>query len=171
MRCGTPFGLDGMYAAVHFKRPVRQALHLLKYQSVSDIVPSLIELFDFSFFSVLPKFDMFIPVPLYPSRERMRGFNQSFLLARKIGERCSIPVESNCLIRVKDTVPQVDLEVKERRKNTRNAFIVRHEERIRGKCIGLIDDVGTTRSTLLECAKVLKRKGAKTAWAIVVAHG
>ncbi|MBI2617608.1 ComF family protein [Candidatus Gottesmanbacteria bacterium] len=171
IRCLTSYGLDGMYAAVYFRGPIKKAIHLLKYQHVYDIVPSIIEMFDISFFSSLPPFDFLTPVPLHPSREKERGFNQSLLLAQGLGERIHVPVIPTSLERVENTKSQADLSLEDRKKNTRNAFIVGSKKELTGKCLGLVDDVGTTRATLSECAKVLKRNGVKIVWAIVVAHG
>lgn len=168
--CFQKYGLDGMYAAVHFRGPIRKAFYQLKYGLVADLVPFLVDFIDFDFFHLLPHFEYLIPVPLHPKRQRDRGFNQSELLAKEIGERVHVSVLPT-LERVKNTSPQAELSIEERKKNTRNAFIVRRKEGLRGKLIALVDDVGTTRSTLTECAKLLKVAGAKSVWAIVIAHG
>ncbi|MEA1979651.1 MAG: phosphoribosyltransferase family protein, partial [candidate division Zixibacteria bacterium] len=39
------------------------------------------------------------------------------------------------------------------------------------KNVIIIDDVATTLSTLEECAKILKKAGAKNIWGLVIARG
>ena len=55
-------------------------------------------------------------------------------------------------------------------RNVKNAFEVVHPENVKGKRIILIDDVYTTGSTLRECAKALKKAGAKSVDALTVAR-
>jgi competence protein ComFC len=64
------------------------------------------------------------------------------------------------LSRSRWTEPQTALSRKERKKNIKGAFLVKHPERIRGKKIVLVDDVYTTGSTVNECARVLMKEGA-----------
>lgn len=169
--CLTPYALDGMYAVARYRGPMRKAISILKYKFVSDLASTLVDLFFLKFPKYLPSFDLFAPVPLHPWRERTRGFNQSALLAKSLGEKLNISVETNVLKRIRNTSPQVKLKGKKRRSNLQGAFVFHKASDISGKTIGLVDDVATTRSTLLECAKVLKRNGAKCVWGIVLAHG
>lgn len=118
----------------------------------------------------MPEVDLVLPVPLHKKRLRHRGFNQSALLARHVAKRISIPLITDCLVRVKDTVPQVGLHAKERKKNIKNAFEVRNKC-IEAKRLMLIDDVFTTGATVRECSKVLKKAGAKDIYVVTLAHG
>jgi predicted amidophosphoribosyltransferase len=59
---------------------------------------------------------------------------------------------------------------KERMKNLRRAFIVRHPESIAQKRILLIDDVFTTGTTVNECAKVLRKAGADAIFVLTLAR-
>lgn len=113
-------------------------------------------------------FDTIIPVPLHKQRLRTREFDQSFLLAMKIGKHLNIPVLSDSLIRYRSTKPQLELKVKERLKNVKGAFRVREGEKIKGKSILLIDDVFTTGATINECSKILKKEGASRVDAFVL---
>ncbi len=114
--------------------------------------------------------DAIIPVPLYKKRLRQREFNQSALFAKHLA--CSIgkPLILNCLIKTRDTMPQVGLSAKERGKNIRKTFEIRNKELIGGKNIMLVDDVYTTGATVRECSKVLKKAGAKDIYVITLAH-
>lgn len=101
-------------------------------------------------------------VPLHWTRFFSRGFNQSFLIAKMIGK------PEKLLKRIRATSQQAKLDKTNRIKNVENAFL------FIGKNIPetviLVDDVASTCSTLNECAKVLKKAGVKTVYAVVLAH-
>jgi predicted amidophosphoribosyltransferase len=79
-------------------------------------------------------------------------------------------VETNCLTRIRATVPQTGLSLAERRENVQGAFAVERPERIRGRTVVLIDDVMTTGATLSACAIALKRAGASRVLALTLAR-
>lgn len=107
-----------------------------------------------------------IPIPLHSKRLNWRGFNQAELIAQKLSEFYKIPLVNNALIRVKNTIPQVEAgEAEKRRKNIKEAFVCLKPD----KKILLVDDVSSTGATLEEAAQVLKQSGAKEIWGIVVA--
>ena len=114
--------------------------------------------------------DLIIPVPLHYTRMFKRKYNQSAVLSAGLSKLCGIPVDYKSLKKTRHTLPQVHCSGKQRLKNVRNAFEVAHPENIKGKRIVLIDDVFTTGSTLKECAKVLKKAGAKSVDALTVAR-
>jgi ComF family protein len=103
--------------------------------------------------------DVLCPVPLHPSRERERGFNQSALLAEGLAAALGKPVRQ-LLTRTRATLPQVDLPVQSRSANVRDAFEPRLTEVIQDQRVLLIDDLYTTGATLGECARALRRAGA-----------
>jgi ComF family protein len=111
--------------------------------------------------------DLLVPVPLHPRRFKYRGFNQALLLARAFPEA---EVGRETLARVRHTVPQVGLNPKERRDNVHQAFAVPQPEEVKGKNILLVDDLYTTGATVRECARVLKRAGAKRVEVLTVAR-
>ena len=49
--------------------------------------------------------DGLAPIPLHPARRAKRGYNQADLLAREIGRLMELPVYSDLLMRVRNTVP------------------------------------------------------------------
>lgn len=99
--------------------------------------------------------DVVVPMPLYKKKERQRGFNQAYLLAKYIGKALNWQVDHQNLIRIKDTLPQNRLSPKERQKNLAGAFSIVSKEAFQGKSILLIDDIYTTGSTVDECSKEL----------------
>ena len=119
---------------------------------------------------VKTKPDMILPVPLHYSRLFRRKYNQSAVLARELSKKTQISVRYDVLKKYRYTKPQVICSGKQRRKNIKDAFAVIKPEAIKGKSIILIDDVYTTGSTLKECAKMLKKAGAKNVSALTVAR-
>jgi ComF family protein len=114
--------------------------------------------------------DAILPVPLHPARLREREFNQSLLLADRLGRHLERPVLAAHLARVVPTDPQTTLSRHERLRNLRRAFAVRTADGIVGSRLLLVDDVFTTGTTLNECAKALRQAGAQSVSAVILAR-
>ena len=152
---------------------VRGLIHQLKYQRVREISAVLAGLLlrSMGYFSFrLPAEAIAVPIPLYPSRERVRGFNQSRLIAEALCPALGIAHRPDILLKTKKTTPQMELSGEERRKNLAGVFAAAPNQSVRDKNIILIDDVKTTGATLEEAARALKAAGAKRIWAITLAH-
>lgn len=110
--------------------------------------------------------DAIIPMPLARKRLATRGFNQSALLAREIGKKLGVKVESHGLLRVRETPPQAGLDRTARLVNMKGAFDC--AQNLAGLRIALVDDVMTTGATMSDAARALKKQGAARidAWAI-----
>ncbi len=104
--------------------------------------------------------DTLIPVPLHNRRLIQRGFNQAYELASYAGKVLDIPLLANSLRRRRHTRAQSGLSRKQRRKNLQGAFYW-HGTLKPGRHVALIDDVMTTGTTVTECARILKKAGAK----------
>lgn len=116
------------------------------------------------------KIDVIIPIPLHRRRHRLRGFNQSEIVAKHLGKMTGIPVESGKVFRVRATKPQKQLNDKERRKNLKQAFAVKKGWKI-PKNVLLIDDIYTTGSTIDTVAALLKTKGQCNIWFLTISIG
>lgn len=114
--------------------------------------------------------DLIVPVPLFPKRLRKRGFNQSALLAREMGRRLRVPVNTSALRRIRDTVPQAGLSREHRLENIRGAFSLRKPASVSGRRILLVDDVVTTGTTVREAARVLTKGGAVSVTVVAFAR-
>jgi competence protein ComFC len=114
-------------------------------------------------------FDIIVPVPLHPVRQRERGFNQAILLAELLNRETSVEMKP-VLHRVRYTTTQTAFDRAERMENLRGAFRLRRTATVRGLSVLLVDDVLTTGSTLSECARVLKKAGASSVVAITAAR-
>lgn len=113
-----------------------------------------------------------VPVPLWPKREKERGFNQAEIIGESFASQHKLSL-GHLLIRVKDTHQQVGRSREERLKAMEGAFRItpRPPFNLRGgENVLLIDDVWTTGATINECAKTLKKAGVEKIWGIVLAR-
>ena len=158
-----------------FEDALRETIHLLKYDRVLPAAEFLGGRLRATF-RQLPVLEskgwLVVPVPLHARRLRQRGFNQSELIARAACKHKPVVAEVNtkCLVRQRETVPQAGLTRHQRRQNIRGAFAVRDAGIVRGRDILLVDDVFTTGTTISECARVLCRAGAASVYAATVAR-
>ena len=114
--------------------------------------------------------DMIVPVPLHPSREKERGYNQSALVAHAMGARLGVRVRADLMARTRRTATQTKLNVEERAKNVAGAFEVRNPGSMRGQEILLVDDVLTTGATVNACTEALLNAGARRVCLAALAH-
>ena len=105
-----------------------------------------------------PAADAIVAVPLSPSRQRARGFNQALEIARVLSRHTGIPLDGDAIVRMRDTPPQADLPWRDRARNVRDAFACTRS--LAGMRMLLVDDVMTTGASLDEVARTLKRAGA-----------
>lgn len=114
--------------------------------------------------------DIILPVPVHPSRRRIRGFNQAEELARRLSEGLGIPYSAGILTRTRKTSPQKSLTPSERFKNLEQAFSARPLPK-EVKTVLLVDDIYTTGATMEACARVLKKNGIQTVYFAVIFIG
>ncbi|MFQ5829020.1 MAG: ComF family protein [Candidatus Methylomirabilia bacterium] len=151
---------------------VREALHALKFGRKTALARPLGDLLAQAGQALLPpvSVDGLVPVPLHPTREAERGFNQSLLLARRVARQWRLPVIASALKRVVATRPQTEFSIRERRANVRGAFGLRGPAAVAGRHLLLIDDVFTTGATATECCRVLLDGGASAVGVLTVAR-
>ena len=101
--------------------------------------------------------DVVIPIPLHWRKRLLRGYNQSEYLARGIAEKLNAACDLRCVRRHRNNPSQAQRSREERWQNVEGIFSVRHPERLRGKHILLVDDVLTTRATLISCGEAILR--------------
>jgi ComF family protein len=167
--------LDDLFIATPYKNFIVKKLILaFKYEPfVKEIAKDLAQIIKihFQLLDKKPNFSDFvlIPVPLSEERLKWRGFNQAEEVAKEISKFFKIPLIRNSVMRLRETLPQVELSEEERKRNLKGVFFVKNRGEIEDKKILVLDDVFTTGSTLTELAKVLKENGAKKVIGIVVA--
>jgi ComF family protein len=148
-------------------------IHAFKYQQATWLEPLLGRLFVEAALPDLTstKWDLIVPVPLHPTRERERGFNQAYVLAKYLSGATQIPIKS-VLRRTRYTHTQTTLSKQARLENVQEAFaLATTPNLVKNKRVILVDDVFTTGATTNACAKVLRRAGATQVAVWTLARG
>jgi ComF family protein len=141
---------------------IQHLIHQLKYKGNKELGKQLGRLmgYDLKKCGRFQNIDILVPLPLFPSKEKKRGYNQSMILCQGIAEVTSIEIAKNVIIRTQHTETQTKKGRMERWKNMEGKFELVGSETIRGKNILLVDDVITTGATLEACGQQLIQAGA-----------
>jgi len=148
---------------LHFEEgnPAQELLHRLKYHGQTGI--GLVLGLQFGFLlkekGWFADAEVVIPLPLHPSKELRRGYNQSKFIAEGIAEAYGIPVWTETLVRTVSSGSQTRKSRFERAENVEAVFEVTNSDSIRGKNVILIDDVITTGATLIAAGEALRKAG------------
>ena len=156
---------DFAWSSCLYIDPLKNLLQRFKYhqktllrQTFCQLMITFIEKYQLD----IHQFDIIVPIPLFSSKLRERGFNQSVLLANEIGKHFNIPVNNDIIVRTANTKSQTILNKKERWTNIKGAFRIKPSINISNKSILIIDDLITTGATSSEAARVLKENRANT---------
>jgi ComF family protein len=172
--CGHCFAhpppFEATVAAFVYAFPVDRLLHAFKYHGRLALAEwgagAILE--EHARHRAAHRPDRLIALPLAPERQRERGYNQAFEIARAVGERLRVPLLSRGVKRVRAAPPQAALPWSERAKNVRGAFACEME--LEGMSVAIVDDVMTTGASLAELAKTLRLAGAARVQNWVVAR-
>lgn len=177
LRCAAclrqPPPLDRTIAALDYAFPWSSLLQRYKYQQALELRPLLLARLDAALERADAEApDWLLPVPLSPQRLAERGYNQSLELARALARRRRLRCDAGLLLRLRDGPHQAGATLPARRHNVRRAFAVEptRQRALRGAHVALLDDVMTTGATLFELARVLRRAGAASVQAWVLAR-
>lgn len=175
--CGTclsdPPAFEQTWVACDYAAPLDQLVLSLKFGHQLSIAPALAQRLAAATNRLdQPLPELLIPVPLSPARLAQRGFNQSLEIARPLARQLQLPLYPQLLQRVRDTTAQSLLPPDQRRRNILHAFAPdeEYEDKIRGRHVGVVDDVMTTGATLHEIAACLRRHGAQRVTNLVFAR-
>lgn len=89
-----------------------------------------------------------IPVPMFPSKQKQRGYNHMDLVAEQLSTITGFDVNYNLIKRIKNTKPQYKLKRAERMQNLKGAFELNFSAYNDSKELLIIDDILTTGATL-----------------------
>lgn len=174
MRKGRVYFTDNIFSIWNYHGVIRKAIIKLKYNYALDIASELAEVaFNNLDLPVNINFDnaVLVPIPLHKRRENWRGFNQAEEVGKLLSMRTKTKFEHNLLSRVLASKPQVKLDKKTRLRNISGKFTVNNEIAKNidyKKLIIVFDDVVSTRATLKEAIKVLKKTGFKKVYGLAL---
>jgi len=155
------------------KGPARSIVHELKYKSgfyVLEDVKAMIA--QTPYYKNYFKDAILVPVPLHPTKERERGFNQSRVIAEALHAATGAKDLQDLLLRTVYTQTQTRLSRAARHQNVKNAFaLASNAVVIPDQTYILVDDVFTTGSTLNACAAVLREAGVTQLKVATLGHG
>jgi len=163
-----------------YQDELREMVHLLKYERMSAVARPLgrmlaraIEMIEGEAGRDL----LVVAVPLFPSKERERGYNQAVLISdaalavlKKSRPEWRLQAAHSLIRRVKDTQSQFELTAKGRRRNLQGAFALADSSALKGREVLLVDDIYTTGATARACSRVLRRAGANKVWVATVSR-
>lgn len=169
---GVELWFERARSAVEAKGKVLQAIHRYKYNRALWLEPFLAGLLVGAMKQGLPavRCDQVVPVPLFPTKERERGFNQAGRLARHLSKCLGVPLNSRAIRRVLPTPSQTHLGRLERQENMKGAFAI-GAGGVKGATVLLVDDVFTTGATTNACACMLRKAGASSVCVWTLARG
>lgn len=172
----TSQSIDTIFSACLYDGIIKKCVSECKYQGVKQLSLTMAHIMQYSL--SLPKCDLLVPIPLYARKKRVRGFNQSELMAQEL----AILNQTNyleLLVKNKNTYDQMSLtERTQRESNLDDCFQINQvkldeylSKNTLPQSVLLIDDVCTTGTTLEECAIKLKEIGVSQIYAATLAHG
>lgn len=154
--------MTGFYFSKH--AIIQTLIHQLKYKNKKEVGIFLgnrlgMQLKEANRFHQI---DAIIPLPLFPEKQKIRGYNQSAIIAKGISEITSIPVWENIISRKIYTDSQTKKGRTERWENVKESFALANPGAVQHKHLLLVDDVITTGATIEACGSVLLSPGNVT---------
>jgi ComF family protein len=162
---------DRSFSAFIYEKIIAKVIFEFKFFRKRFLAKFLTRFLFIKFKEIEEKIDYIIPVPMHIKKLRVRGYNQSLLLANELSKLVNIPCIYDVLMKQRNTKAQINTSYKARKHNLKSAFCLKekYKDLIANKTILIVDDVITTGSTINECAKVLKSNGVGRVLVISVA--
>lgn len=151
--------LENATALLHFSKKgiVQQILHNLKYrghEAIGEFFGKWLGA-ELATVDAYSKIDVVIPVPLYKSKLRKRGYNQVTKFGIEIATALNAEYNDTVLIKTKASKTQVFKGRLTRWNDDSALFDISENKSLAGKHILLVDDIITTGATVEACANVL----------------
>ena len=145
-----------VFAWGKYEGQLKRAIALMKYDNKPELGRVLGELLGQAWLDsdlIKPRKITVVPIPLHHKKLKSRGFNQAQIIAQSFCQITGYSLNTQALIRVRETKAMFDLNPDERVKNLQGAFKV--GKKLPKHPVLLIDDIYTMGTTIRECANVL----------------
>lgn len=164
-------GFEGVLPLFNYTGLVRELIHDLKFNFVSDTVATITQLITDELQSNYPNILQYwqtnnfvlVPVPIHPFRQNHRGYNQSELIVSEISSLLKLSYNSSLVSRIRFSTPQSS-QSRTSRQNIQNSFVLNSSA---PSNIILFDDVYTTGATLKSLRSVFPK--VTNVWGLTLA--
>ncbi|MEB3281798.1 MAG: ComF family protein [Lyngbya sp.] len=162
-----------LYVWGQYKGTLKQAIVAMKYNNHPEIAEPLgywlaegwLNSSNFN-----NKRPVVVPIPMFPEKQKKRGFNQAELLARSFCRVTGLPLKSQGLERIRDTQAQFSLSVQQRQENLKDAFRLGADLRqSKVNSVLIVDDIYTTGATVKAAIATFKHHKISVAGVIAIA--
>ncbi len=165
--CRSSVALQHLWVVTMYEDLAKELLHILKFECSAYISKDISRIMA-EILPILPPETLVCHVPTAPSRIRVRGYDQSKLIAKNLAKLKKLQYKD--LINRVSNSRQLGASREKRFKQAKEAFKLKNLELIKESKVLLVDDVTTSGATLEYIAKMLKNSGAKSVDAIVFAQ-
>ncbi len=166
-KCRKISSLSHVWITTQYTGVSKELIHVLKFERTRAATDVIVR----AMLSSLPdeyQNAIVVPIPTATSRRRLRGYDQSVLIASGISKHLHLPMKQ-LLVRIGQS-RQVGSSKADRLKQLEHAYKVIRKDKVQGSHIILVDDVMTTGGTLESAARTLKKAGASRVDAVVFAR-
>ena len=175
-------GINQIFSLYNYNKISSKLIKEVKYRNRTKVLDFFIEIskekIGYLLSSKSSNNSLLIPIPLHKKRYLERGFNQSELISNKLSNITTIPSNTDLIKRMRNNKKQSEISYKNKKlrvKNTNDIFEINKKE---SKTIQkdtqliIVDDVVTTKSTVLSLAHELQKAGFKniSAFSLFRAH-
>ncbi len=178
LRCQIPprkqiYGEIPLLVWGKYQGALKQAIIALKYNNHPEIAQPLGYYLADAWLKIptLPDQPLVVvPIPMFPEKQKKRGFNQAELIAHHFCQVTGFPLKAHGLERVRDTQAQFSLSVQERQDNLKDAFRLGKDLRKTKNCsVLIVDDIYTTGATVKAAILTFKKHQIQVAGILAIA--
>lgn len=163
-----------VFAWGDYRGMLKQAIAALKYHNTPQMARLLGDWLAESWLAAQiphPKRLIVVPIPMHAAKLKQRGFNQADLIAQAFCQRTGFSLQSQGLLRSRETTAQFSLTATAREENLKDAFEI--GKGLSGKketSVLLVDDIYTTGATARSAVQTLHRHQIRVCGLVAVAR-